>query len=57
MHAHGLQGVVLAATKSIDAGATFVQANGKSILTFTASAIAGQVRAPGHSLWYSHGTR
>ncbi len=35
----------MATNKSIDAGATFVQANGKSVLTFTASAIAGQVRA------------
>ena len=30
--------------RSLDAGATFVQANGKSILAFTTSAIAGQVR-------------
>jgi hypothetical protein len=43
MTAYGVAGVGDAlATATIDTGATFVQANGQSILTFTAASIAGQ---------------
>ena len=43
MTAYGAAGVGNAlATATIDPGATFVQANGQSVLTFTAASIAGQ---------------
>jgi hypothetical protein len=42
MTGYGAAGVGDVATATIDPGATFVQANGQSVLTFTAARIAGQ---------------